>query len=66
MDIINSEGTIIGIEIIKNSHFLKIKKQNDNQYAYFPLDITQLEKYFSGKITTRELLIPGYTNLAWR
>ncbi|MEI7508843.1 MAG: hypothetical protein WCJ62_05190 [Flavobacterium sp.] len=58
MDIINSEGTIIAIERIKNSHFLKIKKQNDNQYAYFPIDRTQLEKYFSGEITTRELLIP--------
>lgn len=58
MDILNSEGTIIGIEKIKNSHFLKIKKQHDNQYAYFPIDKTQLEKYFIGKITTRELLIP--------
>jgi hypothetical protein len=58
MNIIESEGTIISIEKIKNSHFLKIKKHNDNQYAYFPIDRTQLEKYFSGEITTRELLIP--------
>lgn len=58
MNIIESEGTIISIEKIKNSHFLKIKRQNDNQYAFFPIDRTQLEKYFSGKITTRELLIP--------
>jgi len=36
MDILNSEGTIIGIEKIKNSYYLKIKKQNDNLYAYFP------------------------------
>ena len=58
MNIIESEGTIISIEKIKNSYFLKIKKHNDNQYAYFPIDKTQLEKYFSVKITTRELLIP--------
>jgi hypothetical protein len=57
MDILNSEGTIIGIEKVKNSYYLKIKKQIDNKYAYFPIDIKQLEKYFSGKITTRELLI---------
>ena len=52
MNIIESEGTIIALERIKNYHFLKIKKQNDNQYAYFPIDRTQLEKYFSGEITT--------------
>jgi hypothetical protein len=38
MDILESEGTIIAIERIKNSHFLKIKKHNDNQYAYFPIN----------------------------
>lgn len=27
MDIINSEGTIIGIEKIKNSYYLKIKNK---------------------------------------
>lgn len=58
MDILNSEGTIIGIEKINNNYFLKIKKQKNNQCAYFPVNREMLQRYFAGEITTRNLLIP--------
>lgn len=57
MDILNSEGTIIGIERINTNYFIKIKKQINNQYAYFPIS-KMLQRYFAGEITTRGLLIP--------
>ena len=58
MDIINSEGTIIGIEIIHNRYFLKIKKYDENIYVYFPINKNSLERYLQGEKTLRELLIP--------
>ncbi|MFZ4414377.1 MAG: hypothetical protein ACOYOV_14935 [Bacteroidales bacterium] len=58
MDILNSEGTIIGIEKIHTNYFLKIKKNDENQYAYFPINKNLLKKYLLGEITLRESLIP--------
>jgi hypothetical protein len=58
MDILNSEGTIMSIERIRNGLFLKIKKHSQNQYVYFPITRDQLARYFAGEITTREMLIP--------
>ena len=58
MDILNSEGTIIGIERIHDSYYIKIKKHSNNEYAFFPTNRIMLQRYFAGEITTRELLIP--------
>ncbi len=58
MDILNSEGCILGIETLHNNLYLKIKKQANNSYAYFPTDRNSIEQYLAGNITTRELLIP--------
>lgn len=56
MDILNSEGCILGIEKIHNRLYLKIKWQSSNEYAYFPADRNSIEQYLAGNITTRELL----------
>ena len=58
MDILNSEGTIIGIERINANYFIKIKKQINNEYAFFPVSREMLQRYFAGEITTRGLSIP--------
>lgn len=58
-DIFNSEGTLLGIARDGNHYFLQIKKRNNNEYAYFPLNRLLLQLYFEGEITLRELL-PSY------
>ena len=57
MDIINSEGTIIGIEKIKNSYYLKIKNKMIISMHTFKSMQQNQKKYFSREINTRELLI---------
>jgi hypothetical protein len=59
MEILNSEGPIMTVERIDGSTYLKIKLNNGNQYAYFPISREQLESYFdpANEITTGMLLI---------
>lgn len=62
LDILNSEGTIIGITLINKKLFLKIKKERNNEYVYFPIEKSILIAYFDGKVTTRELLTSSNAN----
>ena len=56
MDILNSEGTLVGTELIRNKLFLKIKRNNSNDYVYLPVSNDQVERYKQGAFSIRTLI----------
>ncbi len=61
MDILNAEGTLISVETINGTPFLKVKNRKHNTYTYFPINKPLFRLYFEGKLTLREI-IPDVTS----
>lgn len=56
MEILNSEGTLVGTKRINGNLFLKIKRRKSNDYVYLPVSNDQIEKYKQGDFSIRALI----------